>query len=533
MKRISQAGRRFILLLLPAVILLCSAGNYRISRIPESRPIWKGYRPLMVDAGVPREEVEALLDGRGWEYLSLNRETVEFFDYSGLKQTPLTRLDDSLDPLDPRRDPYMARVGDYYRAENREGSWNLFYLASEDPLPRFRDLVEQTMAGTSFSWELADRNADPVYGPRILFLVFAAALFVAAGRDRWWSLAAMLPWAGALFQNQPALVLAAGTMVLTLFFLRSRGLELWKEHLNYPLIPGRGKKALWLSVAVLGVGFVFSLIWTSGVRNPAGGFLFLGTGILGQSGAACLELFLEHRRFRRREHRLFYPVFLLSPPRPRPSRVRLLMPLLPAGVLALILFLPGEPVRTVIPRVPAPQPLALSSGTSPRGESLSWENLSLLYDFRPEPEYPDLSDYLAHRAYQDSYFYGGTYRFPLPGKMLETPRFFMGENGPEEEMVTLKEFTDDWYTGILDSIPQETIAALLMRQGEPCFIRMSEAVVLTGDTDWKSAGYGFFAAYFTVFFVYTLITGRRKPRVLTREIKPLAYSREMEKENIA
>ena len=177
--------------------------------------------------------------------------------------------------------------------------------------------------------------------------------------------------------------------------------------------------------------------------------------------------------------------------------------------------------------------LALSSGISPRGGGLSWENLGLLNDFRPAPEYPDLSDYLAHRAYQDSYFYGGEYRFPVPGKALETPRFFMGENGPEEEMVTLKEFTDDWYTGILDSIPQETIAALLMRQGEPCFIRMSEAVVLKGDTDWKSAGYGFFAAYFTVFFVYTLITGRRKPRVLTREIKPLAYSREMEKENIA
>ena len=68
----------------------------------------------------------------GFSFISLSKEKVDFFDYCGTVLVPLAELGEHLDMLDPRIDPFMKRIPNFYRAEYMGHGWDLIYISSDE-----------------------------------------------------------------------------------------------------------------------------------------------------------------------------------------------------------------------------------------------------------------------------------------------------------------------------------------------------------------------------------------------------------------
>ncbi len=95
-----------------------------------------------------------------------------------------------------------------------------------------------------------------------------------------------------------------------------------------------------------------------------------------------------------------------------------------------------------------------------------------------ETPLPDLSDYLSHRAYQQSYFYGGTYEFPRRNGSIRIDNYRReGTNVKREESV-VKMFTEPWYKDIIGEAYTHGVTRLLLSQKGPSRVRMEQLRVL-------------------------------------------------------
>jgi hypothetical protein len=397
------------------VALAMALASVWVTSLPglSDRPtrVWRGYETLLIREDVaPPGALGRVVSALGPGVVSELTAPVSFWNFTGVENVPVDRMDARIDRSDPRHDRVMDALPGYFRASTesasvmqragRGGGWSFAYI------PARRAAVVDYMRIAAIlglprhgAWKLAE--FDPAE-----FLVSAAGLLV---------LAVMLAYPFRKEGRLPLLLSGAGALLWIPF-----------------LLPG-GVARLALSLLLLAAWFpaveVFIVLhgWDEKLlreaRDPlvrflaaAGGGLVLLLPASGFSAAAliscagsltasvllvvALALFWGRARRPRRRRKKFDPVPIVRPAADpsRPGPAGFLVAAVAVLIVAAIGFLRSTPVPTPLPVLGA--------------RDFSWESLSRLGRQNRAQRLPDVSDLVTHEAFQETLAFGRPWGLP-------------------------------------------------------------------------------------------------------------------------
>jgi hypothetical protein len=392
------------------------------------------YAALSFDAAVPDRRIGELLSTVTADYISESTQYVFLDDFGTLREIPLDRYGESVEPFDPRNDGYAEKLRSFFV---RDGKRIFFVPLGKSPsgaaggfavdgLAVFEKRIAPLFAGIPFS-------ADYVGGGKPLFLWLALAVGAGVGalllRKPRLPAAASLPALCALAPGGPPSLALGAILAGFLFLLAEPAGEFFvslRYRVNDPEFRSLGRR---IARDILGP-FRFRLILGAFLLAAYGGGCAAGgtAPLLGfavfavATGLTVFALLAESNRGEAQDHVRFLPVIIMKPPSPVPafSRIVLVYFLASAMAAALPLLFPG--LRSAISWS------AISWSAVPRSAGL------------PAPfsrgVLPTAEEYLAHAAFQAGFSYRplgggeGTYRHYVPGDdglLSEAP---MAERAP-------------------------------------------------------------------------------------------------------
>ncbi len=395
--------------------------------------IWSGYYTLVVPDRYGEKPLLDRLGAAGFaEVVTEGRTTVRVTAFSHLEEVYLSGLEERLEAEDPRYDPYMRRLPGFFRAEGIHEGYRLFYLPAEHGVVRTALRLRRALGDEVEGWFLADFAGVHRWVAVSGLVVFSVLLTVLAKGRRLGTAAICIPWIlgslsiGGVWPAYAASVSIGGFLLLASL---------------------REPKSL---ISVVGIGVVLLpsiLLLQISAIPPRSGMAALGATL----SVVILSWSLSRRTRLGKDHRLFAPLRILPPfPEEEATRLRRLLPLLPGLLLlggALALLPLGRDIR-----VPAPAPLS-GSGT-----------LMELWRVSRGDELPNLSDFLAHVAYQEGFSYGAEFAFPTAAAPLTLVEIREEEGRLVEGTLIAADYGAEWVQETLDSVPTGSIERLLLQQ---------------------------------------------------------------------
>jgi hypothetical protein len=462
------------------VLLACLAGLSLILLAADpdrvARRTWQGYYTVLVDrAGNTQAVAEAIGRSRGVQaVVSRYTSRVSFNTFGGFGSSTVADLRHRLDPVDPRLDPYLARLSRFFSLRDGDLEWEIFYVRSA--LPRWRAVGLLAAAAGSLRW--ASPDFDP-WGTGLRLVLLAAFAAVLAVRTRSVGTALVLA-VGALPWVAAALV---GTYASLLLFVLAA--PLWLELLprvehsmaRRAGVPTAARGARWSGspglyfLGPVGLALAAVLLIVVGEGCP-----LLPLVVPAASGVLLvpLQAVVTLRSSRRPMHPVFRAVPILTRLRRRRPRLErrvvlnLLLLGLAAGTLAAVAMEHGTGGR---PSCYAPAPVAGA------GAGISWRGLQKLAAAGSPGDPPTLADYLSHRAYQEGLPFGRGYGLPSPGERVAVTYYLAGSGGPElvQTRRVVKRFQVSWLEETLAAAPPGSVERLLLDQGFATRVRWEPA----------------------------------------------------------
>ena len=448
-----------------------------MAALAEALQVWRGYYTLIVheDSGTshaPARVAQRLRDAGFGTVVSAATATERVTTFGGYERVAIADLTTRLDELDPRYDPYLRRVADWFTTETEAGAAQLVYVASSLPPGYVAIRLGRALGSGDIRWRIAEL---PWQRTALALLLFAAGVVLQIVRrdphsPRWWRLLLALPWALLIVHGElPAAFVAvpaylagvwlAGPVTAT---ARRPWRGRWRSVAATP--------AVLLGVAVLGFATpqaggdsasLPAVLLAGDLRRMAlylmvGGLWFAaltGAGLTVR-GLAAAGAWLRTPERRRRPRR--------SAPSPSGPRRRLAgfgssVVVCLIGVSIVLFAARGEPLPRPVP-VPASAGFALAA-------------LPALGPGGP-PELPALSDYVAHAAYQETLQFGRPYALPAPGERVTVDQYRRASDARVlHETVEVAHFSDRWLHATLAAVPRTSLPALLIAQGHPVTAR--------------------------------------------------------------
>ncbi len=352
-----------------------------------------------------------------------------------VESLPLSVAFETLDPLDPRRDAWIEGLGAYFSFSGR----NAVYARFDLPPGRADRLVRATLGQQS---GIAEWSVLRTWGAFLVFAILAGLALYFAGRERLRLTPAILPWVPAIAAlGLPAAVVAGVCVVFLGWTCEEVG-----RVTRMPRHGGRPARTV-LRLRVIGLATV--VVLSSVYAGRLVGWRSLVPLLIALSGASAGS-FLAATRFRRAfdsDHRPFVPVSILA-----------------KSVDAIVgknwarLGLYALPVLLLLPPVAD----AFASGRDePRPvpsyderRALTYEGIRDVWTRSADVNLPDISDYLAHRAYQEGLVFGRRYAFPAPDEAVALSRYREEPDGSyssfEETVLT---FDQSWIESALRDAP--------------------------------------------------------------------------------
>ncbi len=435
---------------------------------------WRGFYSLLVPRSTERPGLVSALRAEGFErVLSRGTLTVRISDFSGLEEVALTDLDERLAPMDPRWDPFLRELPEFFSG-GPGGQYEIIYLRSEAPIDEVRKDVRHAVkaVGGIPGWELAE-SRSPLRTVYLLgFAAVVAAVFLLAGRTRRTAAAGAVPWLGTVAWGGGGTFVAAALIYFMWVMFADSGRRYLDHRLQYGTWRA-GRRELRHSALALAATWAIVLGVHSAQSIGALVPIFISSlGLAAWSGLAVAVAVFKRRE---QDHRLFVPVTLRAQPAAISAVSRY------ASTAAWVaLFVVAAPFaaallpQSSVPDVPRPVPVA-------EGGEMSLEALNTL-EVSGDTGTVNIADYVAHRAYQEGFVYGASYGVPASGSTLTLSRF-REEGGltVREEEVMLR-YDRTWLDGVLAE--NETgIAALLSNGKVPSgVVRSSEPGVYSSGT---------------------------------------------------
>jgi hypothetical protein len=447
-------------------LALSAAAITSLPRIAErSTHVWKGYETLLIRSDLARPDVLArAARALGPGVVSEVTARVSFWDFTGIADVTVAGIDGRIDPSDPRHDRFMDGLPRYFRsppdsapaAARADGGsdWHILYvparrLAAVDYF-RTGAVLGPALRG---AWRLLE--FDPIeciisVGALIAFAALVASPFGKGGRAR--LLAAV---SGAVLWVP--FLLPGGAARLALSFLM---ITAWFPIANKLVTLHGWDDKLLKEARVLLVRFLAAAAGGLVVLLPASGFA--ASAIVAYAGAVCASALLvaamgllwgRARRPRRRS-RKFEPVPIVRP-RSDPS------PMNPAAVLVAAAGLLLTMATGMLRSAPIPTPLPVLGA-----RDFSWESLARLGSAHRALRLPDVSDLVAHEAYQETLSFGRAWGIPRPDERVYVREF---STNPRSGMIVaglrrVKVFDSDWLDSVLSAPSSGSIQELLAAQ---------------------------------------------------------------------
>jgi hypothetical protein len=406
--------------------------------------------------------------------------------FSGYEPITVGDLSARLDPADPRLDPYLRSVANYFGLPGQGDLPELAYVRTERRPLALALILKRLLAGSGVRFRILE--FDPLSSLVRVSIVAAAAFLLIRRMPR---LAPRgLLWLGALPWLWRA---AAGDTrdMFAFFFLYPLWLGAGVLVMNRPLAASRKARSRrrrrkarpsfdWARIgppAVLaGAGLAALLLAAPGIRHLPGSVLAVAADL-------CLLALLPQPAQSRRPqaaHRLFRAVPILSSRAGRTGwRYTPAAWALPALLAALPLA--AVPLLRLI-KLPRDQVVPCLQQSAAGSRSFSWASLSRLPLSRTTDELPHLADYVAHRAFQESLIFSRPYGLPRQDERLYLSTS-LPVNGGNRIMVTsrvVKRFSDSWLRVSLASAPPGSLQRLLLDQGGPGQVRWCRETGLAG-----------------------------------------------------
>jgi hypothetical protein len=470
--------------------LFLLSGYLRVQNFEKSpnEPVWSDWSLLLVAPGEDHRQVLSLLENNGIETVSRYNQTIRLQDYGRMKTILLNDYENLLEPLDPRIDPYMRNLDQYFTARDGNGTeWEIFYLFRGDSLVA-ADQLTRILEDSLITYALPERENHNSLVFSLLGLLFF--LFLALTSPAAWKevLLYSLPWLTALATGDPELLFSNNLAAYGMLLLGREARSLWKHQIEYPVeVPHLLKH--FIKTAFPG-GFLLagSLVFLLSSRR-AGYTPGLLLGMAAHAFLFSAEMAFLVWRSRRRLHRLFHPLPLVQG-----GRLFTIPPLGKSALIAVSLILLPLTAALMIREADWQMPLPEAG---PR--VISWETLAAEWDSSEADQLPGLHDFLAHRAYQEGFFYGGGYEFPGAGDKISRSRFTIQNEKVVEEELSLVDFDNEWFVSSLDPSSVSGIPLILLSQGRVSRVRIRNLTVRSPEPLWLRASL-IYIILFVVFF---------------------------------
>jgi len=438
----------------------------------------------VADSVVTRALEKAGLSG----IISASNATVSFTDFSGIRKVSVADIPARFDPVDPRLDPYMKRVSALFSTAVNGQPMQIIYVpvsgvGSHFPglgVLRVNSLAHRALDPLHIDWYLLEWNGLRRVLFIVSFLVFCALLLMRTRHFRIPVLLGALPWISGAFAGGYGSFAASCLLVFAWAYLLEEGVPAIerssaKFHSHGDESGLRQFDRFYSSELAARFGFFIVAVVVAAVLDYDGVSGILARvipGLLATVALAGLVVRYVQWTRSRREHESFIPLRILPRTMTRALRgsyVRLVPSLLFVLVFPplVMLILPGDS-QVYVPR---PVPVA---GIS----SLSWNDLGRLWQRHDASALPDLSDYIAHRAYQDAYLFNRPYEFPHPGQDVTIPEFTLGGLNMSEHPRVMMTFTDSWFR---DQMKVGGVPALLRSQGRAMMVERQPSGLVSAD----------------------------------------------------
>ena len=452
-----------VTILVLAGVLVAAA----ISLLPRasSGTAWRGQRLLLVDAGIPEQQVLALLGRSGLHsVLSESTEPVALSNWVKVETIGLGVAEQRLMPMDPRRDGYLDRLSAWFTTALNGREYRIYFLREQ----AFRNLpqrVNTALAGLQGSFILPESGVALLGKERWLFLlatllidafiiVFGAGASLSRGMGRFrrsgmvTRAALALPWL-LLSAYGPVAALVAALWSAALLDA-SEGLVLAVEEYRYRMrftaalesLSASGRPPITMVIVALGAVALFPstlvavLLCGAASLCTVGGFTLL-RGAAGRSpSAGFVPLPLESGRTHGLRH----------------APIAVLVALLLWALLRLVVPEQGSAAPAGL-RLPLPVPASGPVEPMPKDTALA-------YDRTDAATLPSLGQWLAHMAFEEGIalrVLGSPQGGPFAEVSLPTP------SGPSHELV----FDDGWARSTYRALPSSSLESMLAGQGRP------------------------------------------------------------------
>ncbi len=419
--------------------------------------VWRGYETLLVSAREARGGgLARVVRALGPGVVSDLTAPVKFWDFTDLASVPLSRLDERIDPRDPRHDRVMGELGGYFRSASAgSSSWDVVFIPARHPAPIDYLRAAAVLGLGGRGWRILE--FDPLQALVSLAAVAGLAVLLAGpwrreGRARLAvSLAGAFLWVPYLLGGGLAR-LALALLLLSSWFRAAEVLVVlhgWDEQL---LREVRSPLAVFLAQA--GAGLVVLL--------PAGGFsageLIALCGPVAGSCLLVVALALHWgRATRTRRRRKFEPVPIV-----RPGALAA-----PPGQAGFLLSLGALLLCAAIPLARS-QPVATPVGVI-GVRDFSWESIRLLGRTAVSARLPDASDLVTHEAWQETLAFGRPWGMPRRDERVYVRDFLIspGDGAIVAAPRRVKVFDSTWLAAVFADPPAGSLERLLVAQRRP------------------------------------------------------------------
>jgi len=498
------------LVILAAVTI--SIGLKVIWTLPyQAEESWQGYQVALVAEAhaaspIPIAEVKQALQQAGfYRILSSEDQEVAIFQYSGISTFPLSALPNMLEPQDPRYDPYLKALPRYFEGSIDGLSARVLYV-QRDP-SQLPPLFLAEKLRRQFDTPVYISGIEPLRQVILWGFIGSAILIIGAlFRKTYRIKGSLLVYVLGALGSLPGIV----HMNLSTFTWWILQLIAWTLLLAWigPAMKRRlnAQEEIFFSELrkYSAVFFAFNLAGLAvailGGEQPL--FVnYAGHSLLTMCihGGLLYGLFIFHRRLAQQQlHSLFVPIHISKDSSlgsagfntgGRQLRWPAVAAVLFLGVLPVVI-LPALSVilsREVEYPMPSSHSAAVakdntitSSSEGTAVEDFSWQNL-LAFDrsvssaASSAKSLPNFADYLRHRAFQEGYFYGRAYTFPMPGEKISITTYTQDGIEVLSENKVVKMFTDEWYKDIITSAKNSGVPQLLLEQKRPVQVKIAKS----------------------------------------------------------
>ncbi len=444
--------------------------------------VWKRYYTVIFRGdGNKKLLIERL---RKYGYLgdvaSVYTSPVMFYDFSGFKWVVIDKLDRYLDREDPRYDNYLKNARNFFVAFSQKGIYEILYFPSnERPLLAYLKL-RKLFRGTDILWYFLDFSPIISFLSILFFLGFS--FFIVKGwkyprtvnsSGRYFISLGVIPWVLVMFDGDIIVTGFAFVLFPIYVSLSTKVCESVDGYLHFDRKIDRKRKNEWMGelsffmgvllfvfiflimvkerffsilpvLWVLGfdlmlVGLMVSVVW--GERFIYSHDVFRPVRILG-------DFFIGEQEGHERKFLLFaVGVFLVFG----------------GGMFAV----KGYYGNFIIPQ---PRKFYVQKGLS------KWQQFDSLWKTNRELKIPNVADYIAHRAYQETlqFKYADIEEkmrkdwFPVENSTLCLREFYYDryKNKIFGRKIVVKHFDENWLKGILLEIKNNSFEKIIERQGK-------------------------------------------------------------------